>query len=141
PTRAGDAIPARPGGGRRCGDGCRCQVPWRSRRQRVGAIRRSRLPPLRLSLCCPTMTDIETTTGVADALQTVRLLPKHHRRVRAGHPWVYSNEIDMTAELKRLAPGALVRVADAGDGAVGVAMFNPHSLVAARMLSAEPALP
>lgn len=85
------------------------------------------------------MTDIETTT--AAALPTVRLLPKHHRRVRAGHPWVYSNEIDMTADLKRLAPGTLVRVADAGDGAVGVAMFNPHSLVAARMLSAGTEVP
>lgn len=57
------------------------------------------------------------------------------RRFRAGHPWVFSNEIEMNAELKALPAGTLVTLMDAGDEKLGVASFNPHSLIAARVLS------
>lgn len=64
----------------------------------------------------------------------VTLLPRHHRRVKAGHPWAYSNEVDMTPEARAVPPGSLVRlVTDAGE-TIGVAGFNPHSLVAARVV-------
>ena len=72
---------------------------------------------------------------MADALPTVRLLPGHHRRVRSGHPWAFSNEIAMSAAAKALEPGAVVRLEDANGGFVATAMFNPHSLIAARVLS------
>ncbi len=67
----------------------------------------------------------------------VRLLASRHKRVRAGHPWVYSNEIDMTAETKALAPGGLVTLVDSGGGALGVATFNPHPLISARLLTRD----
>ena len=35
---------------------------------------------------------------------TIRILPGHHKRVRTGHPWVYSNEIEMNAAAKALMP-------------------------------------
>jgi 23S rRNA (cytosine1962-C5)-methyltransferase len=57
------------------------------------------------------------------------------RRLRAGHPWIFSNEVAMTAEAKALQPGSLVTLVDAGDERLGVASFNPHSLIAARLLS------
>lgn len=57
------------------------------------------------------------------------------RRFRAGHPWVFSNEVEMSAELKALPAGTLVTLMDAGDEKLGVASFNPHSLIAARVLS------
>lgn len=69
---------------------------------------------------------------------TIRLLPRHQRRTVAGHPWVYSNEIDMTAEARALPAGGIVRVVtDAGE-LVGVAGFNPHSLIAARIVDRSP---
>jgi 23S rRNA (cytosine1962-C5)-methyltransferase len=72
-------------------------------------------------------------------MPTLRLLPGRDRRVKAGHPWAFSNEIAMTAAAKALAAGALVRLE--GDDGVrhGVWHFNPRSLIAARRLSRDPA--
>jgi 23S rRNA (cytosine1962-C5)-methyltransferase len=67
----------------------------------------------------------------------VRLNPGHAKRVRAGHPWVFSNEIAMDAAAKALAPGTVVRLADSNGAFLASAMFNPHSLIAARVLSRE----
>ena len=71
---------------------------------------------------------------MADA-PTIRLNQGHARRVRAGHPWVYSNEIAMDAAAKALKPGTVVRIADSNGAFLATAMFNPHSLIAARVLS------
>ena len=59
------------------------------------------------------------------------------RRFRAGHPWAYSNEVQMTPEIKALPPGSLVTLIDAGDEKLGVASFNPRSLIAARLLCSD----
>ncbi|OJX68021.1 class I SAM-dependent rRNA methyltransferase [Magnetospirillum sp. 64-120] len=69
------------------------------------------------------------------ARPVVRFAKGRARRFRSGHPWVFSNEIEMTAELKALPAGTLVTLMDAGDEKLGVASFNPHSLIAARVLS------
>jgi 23S rRNA (cytosine1962-C5)-methyltransferase len=62
-----------------------------------------------------------------------------HKRVKSGHPWVYSNEVVMSAEAKKLAPGTVVRL-EAGSGEpLGLAMFNPRTLIAARVLDRNPA--
>ena len=66
---------------------------------------------------------------------SLRLAKGRSKRLRAGHPWVFSNEIEMTPEAKALPPGSLVTLIDAGDERLGVATFNPHSLIAARVLS------
>jgi 23S rRNA (cytosine1962-C5)-methyltransferase len=69
----------------------------------------------------------------------VRLLPGRDRRVKAGHPWAFSNEMAMTPTAKALPPGSPVRLE--GDDGVrhGLWHFNPHSLIAARRLSRDPA--
>ncbi len=67
----------------------------------------------------------------------IALLPGGHKRAEGGHPWIYSNEVRMDPAAKELAPGALVSVRRADDGALGVAMFNPRSLVAARLLDRD----
>jgi 23S rRNA (cytosine1962-C5)-methyltransferase len=72
---------------------------------------------------------------------SVRLLPGRHRRAEAGHPWIYSNELQMDAATKALAPGTLVTLRRADKSALGVAMFNPHSLIAARLLDRDAARP
>ena len=69
------------------------------------------------------------------ARPVVRILPGRGKRVRGGHPWVYSNEIEMTAEAKALPPGSVVALGDAGGGVIGAAMFNPRPLVSARVLT------
>jgi 23S rRNA (cytosine1962-C5)-methyltransferase len=68
----------------------------------------------------------------------VTLLKGHSKRLRQGHPWVYSNEIEMTEATKRLAPGTLVSLVDADAEPLGIAGFNPHSLIAARLFSTDP---
>jgi 23S rRNA (cytosine1962-C5)-methyltransferase len=51
---------------------------------------------------------------------------------------VFSNEIAMRPEYRRLQPGIIVRL-DADDGSShGAFMFNPHSLIAARRLDRDP---
>jgi 23S rRNA (cytosine1962-C5)-methyltransferase len=67
----------------------------------------------------------------------LRLLPGRHKRLSHGHPWAYSNEIALDAAAKALEPGTLVRLEAAAGETLGVAFFNPHSLVAARLLSRD----
>jgi 23S rRNA (cytosine1962-C5)-methyltransferase len=71
----------------------------------------------------------------------IRLAPGADRRVKAGYPWAFSNEIAMTAAARAIAPGGVVRLE--GDDGVkhGAWHFNPHSLIAARLLDADPAAP
>jgi 23S rRNA (cytosine1962-C5)-methyltransferase len=69
----------------------------------------------------------------------IRLLPGRDRRVKAGHPWAFSNEIAMTQAARALPPGGVVQLE--GDDGVkhGAWHFNPHSLIAARRLDPDPA--
>jgi len=68
----------------------------------------------------------------------VTLRPGGHRRAESGHPWLYSNEISMDAAAKALPPGTLVTLRRADERPFGVAMFNPHTLIAARLLDRDP---
>lgn len=58
------------------------------------------------------------------------------KRLRQGHLWVFSNEIDTArSPLEQFAAGDLVQV-KASDGKVmGTAYINPQSLICARLLS------
>lgn len=86
------------------------------------------------------MDDAPPEPHAADgAPPAIRLLPGRSRRVRGGHPWVYSNEVEMTREARAVAPGTIVTVVDAGGERLGAATFNPEHLVAARMLSTRTA--
>ena len=71
----------------------------------------------------------------------VTLAPGGQRRAEAGHPWVYSNEIVMDAAAKALPAGSLVTLRRADQRPLGVAMFNPHTLLAARLLDRDAARP
>jgi 23S rRNA (cytosine1962-C5)-methyltransferase len=67
----------------------------------------------------------------------VVLLPGGHRRAEGGHPWIYSNEVAMDAAAKTLAPGTIVTLRRGDGRPFGVAMFNPHTLIAARLLDRD----
>lgn len=65
----------------------------------------------------------------------IRLLKKEDRRLRQGHLWIYSNEIDSKiSPVSKFSPGELVLVEDARGQAVGLAYVHPHTLIAARLL-------
>ena len=68
----------------------------------------------------------------------LRLLPRQDRRLKAGHPWAFSNEIAMTPEHRTWPAGAPVRIEGDGGWRHGAFMFNPHSLIAARLLDRDP---
>ncbi|HEV2098856.1 MAG TPA: RlmI/RlmK family 23S rRNA methyltransferase, partial [Stellaceae bacterium] len=71
----------------------------------------------------------------------ITMLPAQHKRAEAGHPWIYANEVRMDEAARTLEPGSLVTLRRADDSVLGVAMFNPHSLLAARMLDRDAGRP
>jgi len=79
-------------------------------------------------------------TNVDNDRPHIRLLPKRHRRVKGGHPWIYSNEIEFTAEAKALSPGEVVVFENAAREPLGAGFFNPKPLVVGRMLSQDAGL-
>lgn len=68
----------------------------------------------------------------------VHLKPREGRRVRAGSPWVFSNEIVMDDETKSLPRGGIVTLAGDGERNFGTFYFNPKSLIALRRLAPDP---
>jgi 23S rRNA (cytosine1962-C5)-methyltransferase len=64
------------------------------------------------------------------------------QRLLHGYPWVFSNEITMDAAAKSLPPGSMVKLVDSKrQQSLGVGTFNPHSLIAIRILTRAPELP
>lgn len=69
-------------------------------------------------------------------LPLIQLRAREERRVRAGHLWIYSNEIDKQATpFKEMEPGSLVQVTDARGKPLGVGYINPHALLCVRLLA------
>ena len=57
------------------------------------------------------------------------------KRIRAGHPWVFSNEIrDIKGEK---IPGATTEVYDSEGRFIGTGYYNPSSLISVRILSRQ----
>jgi 23S rRNA (cytosine1962-C5)-methyltransferase len=73
-------------------------------------------------------------------LPLLRLKNNEHRRLTAGHLWVYSNEVD-TAQtpLTGFEPGEAVAIQAADGRPLGSGYVNPHSLICARLVSRDPA--
>ncbi|MBU1329627.1 MAG: class I SAM-dependent rRNA methyltransferase [Gammaproteobacteria bacterium] len=71
-------------------------------------------------------------------LPSLRLKANADRRLRAGHLWVYSNEIDVAATpLGAFAPGAQAILEAAGGKPLGVVAMSPNNLICARLLSRD----
>lgn len=69
---------------------------------------------------------------------SLRLKAHEERRLRAGHLWAYSNEIDTVATpLKGLTPGSLCRLEDSRGKALGVGYVHPNVLLSVRLLSGK----
>ena len=68
----------------------------------------------------------------------IRLLPKQDRRLKSGHPWAFSNELATTPDHRTWTPGMVVRIEGDDGWRFGTFMFNPRSLIAARLLDRDP---
>lgn len=63
------------------------------------------------------------------------------KRLRLGHLWIFSNEIDIQrSPLSRFAPGDLAQVVAHDGKPLGTAYVNPNALICARLLSRKPNL-
>ncbi|MGO1394054.1 MAG: class I SAM-dependent rRNA methyltransferase [Halomonas sp.] len=71
--------------------------------------------------------------------QRLRLNKNADRRLKAGHLWIYSNEVDIKeTPLKNFAAGEAALVEASNGKVMAVAYVNPHSLIAARVMSRDP---
>ena len=78
---------------------------------------------------------------MAEAITEIYLKSGEDRRLRAGHPWIFSNEVDTRrSPLQALEPGAPVLVRAAGGRPLGTGYGNPHSLICVRLLSRDPSM-
>ncbi|WP_455234721.1 class I SAM-dependent rRNA methyltransferase [Thiogranum longum] len=79
--------------------------------------------------------------AVADSpLASLCLKKNEERRIRAGHLWVYSNEVDtVVSPLKQFRPGQQVQLLAHNGKPLGTAYVNPNSLICARLVSRDPA--
>ncbi len=72
-------------------------------------------------------------------LPVLYLKKKEERRILAGHPWVYSNEVDAArSPLPQFEPGAPAQLRAYNDKVLGIGYVNPHTLICARLVSRRP---
>ena len=75
-------------------------------------------------------------------VSTLKLKRGEDRRIRSGHLWIFSNEIDTAATpLAGFTAGARVRVVSDRDQFLGHAYVNPHALICARIMGRDEAQP
>lgn len=71
-------------------------------------------------------------------LPVLRLRKNEERRLKAGHLWIFSNEVDTEkSPLKQHKAGELALIQDSKEQPLGVAYVNPESLICARLLSRD----
>ncbi|MBE9396907.1 class I SAM-dependent rRNA methyltransferase [Pontibacterium sp. N1Y112] len=72
------------------------------------------------------------------SLQTLKLRDGADRRLRGGHLWIYSNEVDTAVTpLKNFAAGEQVVVENNRGKALGIAYVNPNTLICGRIVSRD----
>ncbi|MBO4301620.1 MAG: class I SAM-dependent rRNA methyltransferase [Desulfovibrio sp.] len=72
-------------------------------------------------------------------MRVLRLKPHEDRRLRAGHLWIFANEVEVRQNsLTDFTPGEAVTVCDSRGAPLGSACVNPASLICARLHSRKP---
>jgi 23S rRNA (cytosine1962-C5)-methyltransferase len=73
-----------------------------------------------------------------ESLPVLRLKAREERRLRTGHLWVYSNEVDIAqTPLKPMRAGSLCRIEESRGKPLGVGYVNPNTLLCARLLTGK----
>ncbi|MGK0441124.1 MAG: 23S rRNA (cytosine1962-C5)-methyltransferase [Pseudohongiellaceae bacterium] len=71
-------------------------------------------------------------------LPRIILNNKADKRLRGGHVWIYSNEINtQLTPIKEIEPGQQVVVENAQGKVMGIAYINPHNLICGRLISRD----
>ncbi|MCB1673211.1 MAG: class I SAM-dependent rRNA methyltransferase, partial [Pseudomonadales bacterium] len=71
-------------------------------------------------------------------MKTLALKKYEDRRLREGHLWIYSNEVDTAkTPLKTLIAGEQVVIEDFAGKKLGIATVSPQSLICARLISRD----
>ncbi|MDO3387427.1 class I SAM-dependent rRNA methyltransferase [Gilvimarinus sp. SDUM040013] len=74
------------------------------------------------------------------SLATLYLNSQKDRRLKRGHLWIYSNEVDTKrSPLKGIEPGTQMRVVSARDQFLGVALVSPANLICGRLINRQDA--
>jgi len=72
-------------------------------------------------------------------LAPLYLKKREEKRLRNGHPWLFSNEVDVgRSPLKSYAPGQPEQIRTHGEEIIGCGYINPKSLNCVRVLSRDP---
>ncbi len=75
------------------------------------------------------------------AFPELYLKKNEDKRLRKGHLWVFSNEIDTKrTPLDQYSPGDMVVVKDSTGKSLGSAYINPNTLICARLVSRKPSV-
>ncbi|MBL4826690.1 MAG: class I SAM-dependent rRNA methyltransferase [Spongiibacteraceae bacterium] len=75
---------------------------------------------------------------MGEQLAVLTLKPQCERRLRMGHLWIYSNEVNVKATpLKSFEAGEQVVVESSKGKVLGLAYVNPHGLICARLFSRD----
>ena len=70
----------------------------------------------------------------SDEIRTISLKRNADNRIKFGHLWVFSNELQ---EIPKLQPGVVVKVVDSNQKSYGFGFYNPASLISVRLLKTE----
>jgi 23S rRNA (cytosine1962-C5)-methyltransferase len=81
------------------------------------------------------MTANSSTVSHSGAPFRVRLRRDADKRIRAGHLWIFSNELQ--DGFQQIEQGGIAEVLDHHGNLLGTGTVNPHSLISVRMLSRE----
>src|SRR3954463_5355233 len=72
------------------------------------------------------------------SVPVLKLKRAEDRRLRAGHLWIFSNEVDTAATpLTQFEPGSVVQVHSDRDQFLGFAYVNPRTLIAPRIVGRD----
>ena len=77
-------------------------------------------------------------TQTTHELPILSVKPHGAKRLKQGHPWVFSNELVMDADANGREPGTIVALTTQESAPLGTAFFNRHALIAARLLNVNP---
>lgn len=68
---------------------------------------------------------------------SVHLKSSEERRILGGHPWVYSNELQPSQDLKSIKPGSIVTLRQADGKPIALTFFNSKSLISGRVITRD----
>ena len=91
-----------------------------------------------LSTAQPRSLASQTGEQVDEAPNPLYLRRREERRIRKGHPWLFSNEVDTArSPLDAFEAGDLAHVRSHADQFLGVGYVNPNTLICGRLLGRD----